>query len=213
MERYGVARATVQNAVAQLRAEGLIIGRSGAGLFVRDRTPLYRIAGERLSRQQREANAGTHLAEAKQVGQPSTVTTRLYTESADENTASALEISIGAEVFVRNRVMSIGQQPTQLAISRYPRTLTKGTQIEQEDTGSGGVLSRLEDTGHAIGSHVERVTLHRASAEEVTALQISPGSVCLRIERITRSDTGRVLEVTSMTLTDRYVLVYEVPAG
>lgn len=36
MEQYGVARQTVQNAIDQLRAEGLIVSRSGAGVFVRD---------------------------------------------------------------------------------------------------------------------------------------------------------------------------------
>lgn len=37
MERHGVARQTVQNAIDQLRTEGLVTSRSGAGVFVRDR--------------------------------------------------------------------------------------------------------------------------------------------------------------------------------
>lgn len=36
MAHYDVARQTVQNAMDQLRAEGLVIGRRGAGVFVRD---------------------------------------------------------------------------------------------------------------------------------------------------------------------------------
>lgn len=37
-ERYGVARMTVQNALRQLRDEGLIVSRQGSGVFVRERT-------------------------------------------------------------------------------------------------------------------------------------------------------------------------------
>ena len=37
-ERYGVARATVQQAIRVLRADGLIVSRQGSGVFVRERT-------------------------------------------------------------------------------------------------------------------------------------------------------------------------------
>lgn len=211
-ERYDTGRSTVHQALKQLTVEGLLSSSQGRGYVVRDRQPLLRVAGGRLSRHERDHNRGAHLAEAEQAGQPSSVRTRVYVEFANDDAASTLELPVGAEVLVRDRVMSIGDQPTQLATSRYPRSLTKGTKIEQEDTGPGGVLSRLEDAGHTIGDHAERVILHRANADEAAALQIPVGSACLRIQRTTRSDTGRVLEVTTMTLTDRYILIYEIPA-
>jgi DNA-binding transcriptional regulator YhcF (GntR family) len=37
-ERYGVARMTVQTAIRELRAEGLVVSRQGSGVFVRERT-------------------------------------------------------------------------------------------------------------------------------------------------------------------------------
>jgi GntR family transcriptional regulator len=212
-DRFDTGRSTVHQALKQLTAEGLLTSSQGRGYVVRDRQPLIRVAGGRLSREQCDQNRGAHLAEAEQAGQPSAVRTRVYVEFADEDTAGVLELPTGAEVLVRDRVMSIGGQPTQLATSRYPRTLTKGTKIEQDDTGPGGVPSRLEDAGHTIAGHTERVTLHRARADEAAALQIPVGSACLRIQRTTRSDTGRVLEANAMTLTDRYALIYEVPAG
>lgn len=49
MARYGVARQTVQNAIDQLRAAGLVAGRPGAGWFVRpNRTISSIIRTERI---------------------------------------------------------------------------------------------------------------------------------------------------------------------
>jgi GntR family transcriptional regulator len=209
----GVSRETVRAVLRDLVHEGLIRMHVGlAGAEVLDRSPLYRQASRRLAKQQRDANQGTHLAEASAVGRPSSVQTRIYFEFADEVTAKTLGIPAGEEVLVRDRVMSIGDQPTQLAVSRYPRAITQGSQIEQEDTGPGGVLSRFEDAGHTIARHIERVSVHRATPDEAIALQVPTATVCFRIIRTTVSATGQVLEVNTMTLADRYELVYEVPA-
>lgn len=209
-ERFAVGRSTVHQALKLLVLEGLLTSSQGSGYLVRDRSQLVRVADQRLAKHLRDANQGAHLAEAAQTGQPADVTTRIYVEFADSQVAAALELPVDAEVLVRDRVMSIGGQPTQLAISRYPRTLTRDTAIEQQDTGPGGVLSRLEDAGHTIAGHTERVTLHRANAAEAAALQLPVGSACLRIQRTTRSDTGRILEINAMTLVDRYALLYEI---
>lgn len=49
MATYGVARQTVQNALNQLRAEGLVVSRSGAGVFVRDRSGVSELPRELTS--------------------------------------------------------------------------------------------------------------------------------------------------------------------
>jgi GntR family transcriptional regulator len=212
---HAVGIATVRAALAQLAMEGLIRTEHGSGSYVRspDELPLlYRLASPRLSQQNRRDNSGMHLSEAAQAGQPADVTTRIRVEFADSDVAAALDVPTGTEVLVRDRVMRIGGVPTQLAVSCYPRTLTRDTAIEQQDTGPGGVLSRLEAAGHTIAGHTEHVTLHRAGPDEAAKLQLPVGSACLRIERTTRSTTGQVLEHNTMTLVDRYVLLYEVAA-
>lgn len=210
--RHGVGVATVRAALAQLAHEGLIRTEHGIGSYVREQDELYRFATRRLAKENRDANRGMHLAEAELADQRPDVETRIYVEFADHEAAAALELSSGAEVLVRDRVMRIGGRPTQLAVSRYPRSLTRDTAIEDENTGPGGVLSRLEDAGHTFAPHVERVSLHRVSATEAVDLEIPVGSACIRIRRTTRSTTGRVLEVNTMTLVDRYVLIYDIPA-
>lgn len=211
--KHEVGLATVRAAIALLTTQGYVRTEHGSGTYVRDRDAIYRYSTQRLAKDVRDANLGTHLAEAHNVGQTSSVKTRVYMEFADNDTAAALGIQAGDEILVRDRVMSIGGQPTQLAVSRFPRAITKGTRIEQEDTGPGGVLSRLEDAGHTIGKHIELVRVHRATADEAAALQVPVSTLCLRITRTTTSKTGRALEVNTMTLVDRYALVYEIPAG
>jgi len=44
MEQYGVAPQTVVNAINVLRAEGLVVGLTGSGCYVRRQRPVMRMA-------------------------------------------------------------------------------------------------------------------------------------------------------------------------
>ncbi|MGH8880207.1 MAG: GntR family transcriptional regulator, partial [Stackebrandtia sp.] len=100
MARYGVARQTVQNAIDLLRAEGLVIGRSGAGWFVRERPTVQRLARNRLSRDERVAGRGTFATDAADGGWQASVQVTIRRELADERTATELRIAAGDEVLV-----------------------------------------------------------------------------------------------------------------
>lgn len=152
MARYGVARQTMQNAIDLLRAEGLVVGRSGAGWFVRER-----LARNRLSRDERVAGRGTFATDAADGGWEPSVHVTVRYEPADERTATELRIAPGDEILVRERIMSADGQHVQLATSRLPRTLTAGSAIEQENTGPGGLYARLEEAGHHLHHFVEEL--------------------------------------------------------
>ena len=47
VERYGTAHQTVRQAISLLKAEGLVIGRPGRGVFVRERPLLHRLDANR----------------------------------------------------------------------------------------------------------------------------------------------------------------------
>lgn len=210
MARYQVARQTVQNAMDLLRAEGLIVGRVGAGWFVRERPVVQRLARSRLSRDERSAGRGTFATDAS--WKPSVQVT-IRCEPADERTAAELRLAVGDEILVRERVMSADDQPVQLATSRLPRTLTAGTAIEEENTGPGGIYARLEEAGHQLHHFVERVASRLASDTEYRALQLTPGSPVLTITRTAYDTDGTPVETNDMVLAaDRYELIYELPA-
>lgn len=214
MARYGVARQTVQNAIDLLRAEGLVVGRSGAGWFVRERPAVQRLARNRLSRDERAAGRGTFATDAADGGWQPSVQVTIRHEPADERTATELRIDAGDEILVRERIMSADGQPVQLATSRLPRTLTAGTAIEHENTGPGGLYARLEEAGHQLHHFVERVTSRLAGDDEATRLRLSPGSPVLALTRTAYDTTGTPVEINDMVLVaERYELIYELPAN
>ncbi len=213
MERYAVARQTVQNAIEQLRSEGLITSTPGGRVQVRARRPIQRLARSRLSRGERSEGRGTFLTDAA-VGQwRPEVDVTLRAQTADADVAEELRIAEGSEVFVRDRVMRADGVPVQLATSYLPRDLTRGTVIEQHDTGSGGIYARLEEAGHQLSHFIERVRTSAPNDQEAAALGIGRGEPVLRITRVAYG-SDRVLELNHIVaLAERFELVYELPAG
>lgn len=213
MERYTVARQTVQNAIDLLRAEGLVIGRQGAGWFVREKPALLRHASSRLRRSERAAGRGASVSDAAEGNWTvrSDVTVRF--ERACELTATELRVEPGELLTVRARVISADDHPVQIATSKLPTAITEGTAMEQENTGPGGLYARLEEAGHTLGRFEERVTARAATADEADALKLDRGAVVLAITRTAYRADGLPLEINDMVLaSDRYELVYDLPA-
>jgi GntR family transcriptional regulator len=212
MKRYDVARQTVQNAFDILHSEGLTVGRPGAGVFVRERPTVRRVARNRLSRAERAEGRGAFLSGAAGSFTP-TVATTVRVEPADPRTAAALDIPEGSEVLVRDRVMSADDIPVQLSVSRLPRLITLGTRIEEVDTGPGGMYGVLEEAGHRLDHFVEYVSARPATGAEADRMRLAPGAEVLDVTRIAFDTGGTPVEVNRMVLAgERYELVYEIDA-
>ncbi len=213
MERYGVARQTVQNAFDLLKAEGLVVARTGAGVFVREQPVVQRLASTRLSRAARDADQGAFKADAEAGGFTPTSETTVRTGPVDARTAEMLGLDEGEPVLVRDRVMRADGVPVQLAVSRFPLEIAEGTALEQVDTGRGGAYRVLEELGYRLGRFREHVATRPATAAEAEALQIEPGTAVLTVTRVAFDTRGMPVEVNDMVLVgDRYELVYEIPA-
>lgn len=213
MERFGVSRQTVQTAMNQLRREGLIDSRPGRGhgWFVRERPTVIRVSSTRLGRAARQANLGAFLGDARAGGWEARPVTRVNFTTANEELAAALEVPPGTELTVRDRVMSADDVVVQLATSYLPRDLTRGTVMEDENPGPGGIYARLEDAGHQLRSFTEAVTAAPADEVQATGLGVPVGAVVLHVERIAYAE--RPVELNRMVmLAERYTLIYDIPA-
>jgi GntR family transcriptional regulator len=211
-DRFGVSNQTVQNALNVLRDEGLIEGRAGAGVFVRERPTVQRRGLDRLRRARRDIDQGAFMGDAIYSGFTANSQTTVSFEHADERTAAALDINVGDEVTVRSRVMSADGVPVQLATSRLPRSITIGSRIEEVDTGKGGSYALLDGLGYRLHHGVEYVSARPASPEEAELLRIQSGSPVFEVTRIAYDTTDRPVEINDMVMNgERYQLVYEVP--
>lgn len=213
VETYGVSRPTIRDAVDMLRAEGLVTSEHGRGVFVRPPASIQRIARSRLSREARAKNRGAFLADAATRGFTPSSSVKIRFEEADARAAQHLAIDEGAEVTVRDRVMRADGLVVQLAVSRLPRELTRGTAIEDVNTGPGGAYARLEDAGHRLGSFVEHVGARMPTPEEASLMQLAEGVPVVTVTRVAYGEDGTPLEMNDMILSaDRYELSYEWPA-
>jgi len=213
VEAYGVSRPTIRDAVNMLRTEGIVTAEHGRGVFVRPPTTIHRLSRSRLSREARERNQGAFLADATARGFTPSSSVKVDFEPATARIADYLGIEPGVEVTVRDRVMRADGLVVQLAVSRLPRDITRGTAIEQVDTGHGGTYARLEEAGHIIGSFAEHVGARMPTPTEASALQLGSGVPVVTVTRVAYRADGVPLEVNDMVLpADRYELSYEWPA-
>jgi GntR family transcriptional regulator len=212
MDRWGVARQTVQNAVDQLQAEGLVQSRPGRGWYVAELRTIRRLARNRLHRSEREASLGTFLSDAAQGGWRPDVSVEVSRESADDRIAELLGLTDDRDVIVRDRVMRADEQVVQLATSYLPASIAAGTAIERQDTGPGGVYARLEELGHRLTHFEEAVSGRPPRPDEAIELGIPYGYPVLAVTRMAWVGE-RAVEVNDIVMAaDRYQRVYVLPA-
>jgi GntR family transcriptional regulator len=213
VKSYGVSQQTVQNAIDHLRGSGLVASRRGAGTFVQAPPKLKRLSRNRLGSSRRDARRGGFFLDAEVAGVSAFVQAEVRIEEADPETARLLAIEAGESVLVRDRVMHAGDEPVELARTLIPRRLTRGTLIEEVDSGPGGSMARLEESGHTIAYFVEAVSARRATRREAELLDLRPETSVLCVQRVGHGADGEPIEVTHMTIaSDRYELVYEIAA-
>jgi GntR family transcriptional regulator len=208
MDQWGVARQTVQNAVDQLQAEGLVSSRPGRGWYVAERRPIQRLARNRLAREERAAGRGAFLTDAAEGGWQPDVSVEVRRETADERVAGLLELTDDREVVVRARIMRADGQVVQLATSYLPARISADTAIERQDTGPGGIYARLEELGHRLTRFSEAVRGRPPLPSEAAELGIPYGYPMLSVTRIAWAGDHPV-EVNDIVMSaDRYELVY-----
>lgn len=211
-EFYATSRVTIRQAIAELRAEGLIVAEHGRGLFVRPQRDVQRLGRSRLSNSERKAGRGAFVTDATHSGFTPRVEVEIRYEAADDRTAEFLSLDRGADVLVRDRLMFADDRPVQVAVSRLPGELVRGTAVEQQHTGPGGIYARLDELGHRPARFVEVVSARMPRPEEASALQLTGGTPVLLITRVAYDSDDRPVEFNDMVLAaDHYELVYELP--
>lgn len=191
--QYGVSAQTAARAGDLLKSEGLVTGRAGSGLYVRDQPVRSRISRDRLVYRDEIGYFFDRAAQGWRAIQTPTVSRR----RAPTDVTRLLTLDAGTEVIARDRVLGdpATGQAFQLATSYLPPDVVAELPVLAErDTGPGGIYDRLEEARGAL-TWQEAVSSCAPSRAEMTLLRLPPGVPLLRIVRTASDPTGKVVEV------------------
>lgn len=206
IERYGVSRPTVRNAVAALRSEGLIEVIHGKGSFVRG-TPSPVLT---LSRTVSHNDGAFALGDAS-IWQPAE-DPRTYRTTTTATNAPLLGLEEGEALFGVDRLLADTVTGTRLLHQTLiPFTTAEGTALaEQPDTELVDIYALLADSGHTL-SWSETVRARMPLPDERTALALQDATPLLETTRITNGTEDRPLLLETLrTSADRAQLTYRI---
>src|SRR2546421_8753837 len=206
VDRYGTAPQTVRQALNVLKAEGLVLGRQGRGVFVRERPPLaYQLQATR--RFVIQAGEQGRSAEVRLLAvEPSAIPTPEIVRRLN------LEPSAGPRVVIRQYLLLLDDEPVQLAASYFPVELAEGTVLAAPDDVTPGEIDRdLKDRfGLDPARFHDEVTVRMPVPEETRLLRLLPGTPVADVLRTYFDGGGTPFEVARYVISgDRHVLVYE----
>ncbi|GHH57652.1 GntR family transcriptional regulator [Lentzea cavernae] len=195
-ERYGVAAQTTQNAFDLLRAEGLVVGLGGGGVFVREPEAIVRIPRRRFVFRDRISYYFDETAQGyRLIGTPT-----VEVVPAPVEMARRLGIEPGSEVVKRTRVVGEPEpepRGRQRAVSYLPAWLRDELPVIGEaNTGLGGIYDRIEEHYGEPLVWEEAQGAVAAGVDEAEALDgVVHGGPLVRILRTASLPDGRAVEV------------------
>jgi GntR family transcriptional regulator len=208
--RFDASNATVQKALQLLKDEGLVVGRAGAAVTVREhRQRTMRPAASLIP----AATGETYpwLTEAAKHGADARITILDVAQThppADVRTA--LGIPADGLVLLRSQLLLIDDEPAELVKSYYPLDIARGTPLMDRRRIKGGTPALLADLGLPPRRSVDRVSARIPTQEQFQALRLPSNLPVLCTLRVVYSDHGRPIEATAMAKAGHlYELQYE----
>lgn len=212
-EKYGLSRPTINRAIQILRAEGLLRVERGRGTFVSAVPPINRNAVARYSQAVREraGGRGAFDSELRNLGLTPRSVLKVERAQPPAEVAQILGVDETAVSTVRRaRRMYADDTPVQLADSYIPLTIAADTVLEQEDSGPGGIVSRMAELGVAQARITESVTVRPPTSEEAEFLKLDDDQRVYAITHTGWTADDQAVEVCLHVMpTHQWVLNYE----
>lgn len=195
--QFGVANQTVQRALNLLKEEGLLIGRSGRGVFVRDESlqmfdsvqTMY--PGEAfgwIEQAAQKSKRGSYkILDVAEVEPPAPV-------------REALGLEPGETAAMRYRLGLLDDEPSEIVRSYYPMDLTRGSgaALLERKRIKGGTPKLLADMGYPPREMVDAPTSRPPTEDEFVVLELPAEVPLLCVFRVVYSDNRKPIEVTDM---------------
>ena len=204
VDRYRVSLPTVRQALAVLRAEGLITSVQGVGTFVKDERRLQRRSRKRYQRARQDQKLLTsHLRHDIIFAGKG---------PAPPYVASILGISAEDEVVIRRRVLyDENDQPREVGASYISTAIAGGTFLEEPTVVPKALFLCVEDFAEKQYANAHDQWIARPpTTDEADALDLPTGAYVIHVLHTARAEDGTVLEVSESSWpADQIVIVDE----
>ncbi|WP_369198991.1 GntR family transcriptional regulator [Streptomyces djakartensis] len=180
------SKATVNRAYKELESWGYVVSRRGRGTVVLD-PPRPRVT---LSRYERVLNpAAPDAWEGTPVVQPL---------DAPADVAELLALPAGTPVICRRGRAMLDASTAALREEWHPLDVAQAAGLDRAEQDEGSALGSLVAAGILPAQAEESVTVEPATPDQAARLGVSPQSSVLLVDRITRDETGRVIELARL---------------
>lgn len=192
---YGVSRTTIRRAVDELVDEGLVSITHGLGT---------RVSASSLNLNPATLMSFTQMMRA-QGAEPGMADASVTEESADAETAAALELDAGTQVLGYRRVRTANGAPISTNVSYLPLDILRGHDPQHLLAGQS-LYQQLADAYHVqVATTQDSFGIGRADAQTASQLETRVGEPLLIIARIGHDPAGRPIEYSRIAIrTDRY---------
>jgi GntR family transcriptional regulator len=213
IHEYGISRGPIRQAVAQLKAEGLVDVRQGRGVFVRRRPTRYRLSADRFLHARRHAERTPFPADLATGGTPRLEVRRHAVVEAPPEITDRLKLKEDTRVLVRGFRLFADDEPVQVADFYFPYDLVEGTRVEDpaSEPWPGGTIAQLENLGIEVTEIAEDVATRAPRPEEVQDLRLGAGTPVFEVVRTMFAGERPIVTSTIVIAGDRYVLSYRIP--
>jgi GntR family transcriptional regulator len=181
--RFGVTNTTVQDALQLLKNEGILEGKRGQGVFVRERKPhVVDVAAYFPPSPDRYTYKILDVAEVR----------------PPADVAEALGLTEDETALLRHRMTLHRGEPVELNWSYYPLDIARGTDLMLRKKIKGGAPRVSTDAGFPWRRFVDQVSTRPPTPAEATALGLPTTVSVICQTRVVYSDNDRPVEVTVM---------------
>lgn len=198
---FGVARATVRRALADLEGEGLVQRRHGRGTFVRE--DLSTSAG---------MTTLSYIDNLRQTAQTSSVRVlSLETGRPPRSVGSALGLPDGDKAVCAIRLRVAGETPLMVTEAWVP--LDIGSRITTAALKKRAMYEVLIDQGIEFGRVVQKISAEAADPRKAGLLDCEVGTALIRLTRLLHDREGRpVQHLLAHLMPQHSEIVMEIPA-
>jgi GntR family transcriptional regulator len=194
VRQYAAANATIQRALAALKAEGFVYSRVGKGVYVRNEQPFVVQVAAYFA--PTPTGYSYQLLDVTEIPPPAEV-------------AEALNLAVHGTAILRKRLCLHDGDPVELSWSYYPTEIAARSPLAGRTKIPGGAPRALATLGYPQRDFVDRLSARLPTTEELETLELPDDVPVIRQFRIIYSDERRAVEVSILIKgAHRYELLY-----